>query len=198
MNKGLIIFTVLEFLALVLFLGIADASVATDILNKGMLTGALGVLIVGLFLEHIVAFNDFHKRSLFSIGHTPSLVDPYGLRKVPLFKLFLASVSESAVWAVWLLIAAVNPIVAFIVLTAGIFLQHNAEINIFIGRPTFEKFFSSRTLGFTLIESVSGAVWLAFVRASQPVVGPIVLAVGLLIEHMRQGKALAKADANRP
>lgn len=177
MNKGLIIFTVLEFLALVLFLGLADAS---------MMTGALGVLIVGLFAEHIVAFNDFHKRSLFK------------LTDMPLVKLFLASVSESAVWALWLMIAASNPIVAFVVLSAGIFLQHNVEINIFIGRPTFEKFFSSRTLGFTLIESISGAVWLAFVRASQPVVGPIVLAVGLLVEHMRQGKALAKADANTP
>lgn len=171
---GLVTFTVLEFLALVLW----EPRAATLL--------GVGILVVGLFLEHIVAFNNFQGEKSFLKLFVPRQG----------FKLFGLSASEAVVWAVWLMVALAGmPVVAFGILFAGIFLQHNAELNVFLGRKAFSKLLNPRVALFTLIESASGAIWLALIQQGRPALAATVLALGLLTEHHEQGEVLADEAA---
>ncbi len=179
MKLGLITFTVLELVALLAWMA---NSATSPIL-------AAGILIVGLFLEHIVALNDFK-----GVTNFVKLFNPKGL---PITKLAIASVSEAIVWILWLMVALELPILGAVILLVGIYLQHNAEINIFIGAPTFEKFLSSRVLGFTALEVGAGIAWLVLISMDGllfKILGPLVLTVGLYYEHIGQGKALKEAS----
>jgi len=176
MKTGLITFTILELAALLGWMARFDSAPYSI---------AIIILVVGLFLEHIVALNDFR-------GAT-SLKRLFSIRNLPLLKLAFASISEAVVWILWLLVASGSPVTGAVILLVGIYLQHNAEINIFIGAPTFSKLLSGRVLGFTITEVISGVGWLVLIGIGQPVFGAVFLAFGLLSEHMGQGDALRKA-----
>ena len=170
---GLLTFTVLEFLALVLWQPrFTSAPVAAAI-----------ILTVGLFLEHIVSFNSFKGETNFL-----KLFKPH---KVNAGKLLALSGLEMGIWAAWLgLVLLGHPILAFVVLFALMFVQHNAEVDTFLGRGAFNSLLNTRVSLFTLLEAVAGAVWLQLIMVGETALAAIVLFVGLLAEHHEQGEVL--------
>jgi hypothetical protein len=146
------------------------------------------VLLVGLFVEHI--FTDFAVNGL-------NLSFPVG-------KVFVFSATETALWAVWLLVAErvdgqTGLVAAGVVLAVLLVPQHTIEDNVLRGGGLLSRLVALGTVGFSAIEAASATVWLAFVLQPELfdglLVGPLetvepalvglgVLAGGLLVEHL--------------
>jgi hypothetical protein len=93
------------------------------------------------------------------------------------------SLIETAIWALWLLLANLNAIVAAVVLTSLLILEHTVSDNVFKGKGLFSRLIDGRTIGFSLIEAVGAAIWLALVEANLSVVGVLILVIASFIEH---------------
>lgn len=164
--------TLIESLGLIIWLALAQGA--------GTVLGAIVVLAGFLTLEHAVAYNNLHGRSLFSF------------HRLPLKRLGIVSISEAIIWAIWLVLAGTMTysygVGAAVVLAALLIIQHNLEFNVVEGQGLLKNVAASRSVGISVIEAVTGAVWLALVATGNPISAVIVLVVGLQIEHVIQAK----------
>jgi hypothetical protein len=115
--------------------------------------------------------------------------------------LFVITLSEVLIWILWLALAdgeiaaiaaapATNMAVAGVVLMVLMTIEHSVEMGALKRTNPLAYVTSPSTLLFTFME-VAGAVgWLALVRADRPLLGALVLLVGLSIEHVLQGSDL--------
>lgn len=187
----IVLFTGVETVALGLWLAfVEDAAVLSQATAIG-----LGILLVGLLVEHVLT--DAAVRGSFS---------------VPGGGVVFFSATETALWALWLVIAEqigglVGVGVAGVVLAVLLVPQHTIEDNILRGRGLFSRLLDGGTVGFSIIEAAGATVWLAFVFEGELLVDEIVrlfeqvgidlvlevdpalvglgiLAVALLIEHL--------------
>ena len=168
----IVIFTALEVVTLVVWLALA--LIATDVLISIL---AIVVLIVGFTIEHLITFNVIHNRSLFDF------------RGLPVAQKAVVSLIETAIWVVWLVIARLDvfdgfePVIAAVVLTGLLIIEHTLSDNVFTGKRLFERIADRRTIGFSIIEGAGAAIWLALIDIDLALVGIAVLAVASFIEH---------------
>lgn len=176
-------FTGVETVALVVWLGFVEDA---PVISRASAIG-LGVLAVGLVVEHFL---------------TDQAVNGVDL-SFPVGRGVLFSTTETALWALWLLVAErfaglEGFLVAGGVLAVLLVPQHTIEDNALRGRGLFSTLVNRRTVGFSLIEASGATVWLLFVRrgdliapfleGSVPSTDPAILGVGILafalfIEH---------------
>jgi hypothetical protein len=131
---------------------------------------AVGVLAAGFILEHIVSF-------LFR-----------GQGTFPVLRLLGVAAVETVTWSGWLALTAVDPILAAIVLFAGLWVGHGLEQNTIRGCPGFlTRVIRGETLDITAIETGVAVIWLALLSSGpylpNGLIANIVLFVGLQIEH---------------
>ena len=93
------------------------------------------------------------------------------------------SLVETVIWALWLVLAGLNAILAAVVLAGLLILEHSLSDNVFKGKGLFSRLLNGRTMGFSLIEAVGAAIWLALVEANLSVVGILILVVASFVEH---------------
>jgi len=165
------IFTIVEGVTLVLWLALVRSDAGIYQVSTGSLAAGLAVLVVGFTIEHLVAYNVIHERGLLD------------LQGAPIGQKAVVSLIESAIWALWLVLANINAVIAAIVLTGLLVLEHTLSDNVFKGRGLFSKLLDARTIGFSLIEAVGAGIWLALVEANLAVVGVAILVVASFIEH---------------
>lgn len=165
------IFTIVEGVTLVIWLALVRSDAGIYQVSTGSLVGGLAVLVVGFTIEHIIAYNVIHNRGLLD------------LQGVPIAQKAVVSLIETVIWAVWLVLADLNMIVSTIVLTVLLILEHTLSDNVFKGRDIFSKLLDARTIGFSLVEVVGAAIWLALVQSNMAVLGIVILVVASFIEH---------------
>ena len=161
------IFTIVETVALATWLALVRGAA-----NTGSTIAGLAVLAVGFTVEHILAYNVIHGRGLLD------------LRGVPIAQKAVVSVIETGIWALWLVLTDLNPIVAAVVLAGLLIVEHTLSDNVFKGKGLFSRLIDGRTIVFSLIEAVGAAIWLALVQADLMVVGIVILLVASFIEHL--------------
>lgn len=166
------IFTIVEGVTLAIWLALVRSDAGIYQVSTGSLVTGLAVLVVGFTIEHIIAYNVIHNRGLLD------------LQGVPIAQKAVVSLIETVIWAVWLVLADVNMIVAAVVLTGLLILEHTLSDNVFKGRGIFSKLLDARTIGFSVVEAVGAAIWLALVEANLAVVGIVILVVASFIEHL--------------
>ena len=165
------IFTIVEGATLVIWLALVRSDAGIYQVSTGSLVAGLAVLAIGFTIEHIVAYNVIHNRRLLEIVGAP------------VGKKAVVSLIETVIWALWLVLADLNAIVAALVLTGLLILEHTLSDNVFKGRDIFSKLLDVRTIGFTLIEAVGAAIWLALVEVNMAILGIVILVVASFIEH---------------
>jgi hypothetical protein len=165
------VFTIVEGITLVVWLALVRSNAGIYQVSIGSLVAGIVVLAVGFTVEHIIAYNVIHNREL---------LDFHG---VPVAQKSVVSLIETIIWAVWLVVADINAIIAAVVLLGLLIVEHTLSDNVFKGRDIFSKLLDARTIGFSLVEAVGAAVWLVLVQANMSVVGIVILLVASFIEH---------------
>ena len=158
MNRQIIIFTVVEFVALVAWLALTGINAVAAII----------VLFGGLILEHVLSFR----------LQNPTL-------SIPIGRVALIGVVETITWVAWLALTNVNAVLAAGVLFVGLLVGHVIfELNTTHQMPIFAQFGrrARQALDITTIEVVASVIWLGL-AVTNPIMAAIVLFVGLLIEH---------------
>lgn len=156
------LFTGVETVALGVWLFLVrDAPIA----SRAMAVG-LGVLLVGLIAEHFLT-------DLAVNGSAAS---------VPGGGAITVSLTETALWAVWLVVAERvgglrGILVAGIVLAALLVPQHTVEDSLLRGRGLLSDLADVNTLGFSILEAAGATLWLVFVLQSD-LVTPLLARVG--------------------
>lgn len=169
---GIVVFTAIEVVTLVVWLAIALS--ADDILSSII---ALAVLIGGFTAEHLITFNVIHKRPLFDFSG------------IPVGQKAVVSLIEAVIWIVWLGLArsgvfsGFDDVVAAVVLSGLLIIEHTVSDNVFTRRRLFERLADRRTIGFSIIEGAGAAIWLVLVDVDLAAVGVAVLAAASFIEH---------------
>jgi hypothetical protein len=153
-------------------------SLVTTIIEYATLSGwvmvagppilALLILAGGLIVEHLATL----------ILQAPYRAYLRGISPV-LARATLLGLIEAGVWALWLVLTDTQPVLAPVVLFAGLLVGHIVEFNLVRGLPVLSLANVSRLLDFTVLETVAGVVWLA----ASVLVGDVVLFVGLFLEH---------------
>lgn len=166
------VFTIVEGVTLVAWLALVRSDAGIYQVSSSSLVAGLAVLAVGFIIEHILAYNVIHNRGLLEIVGAP-----IGEKAV-------VSLIETIIWALWLVLANLNMIVAAVVLTGLLILEHTLSDNVFRGKDIFSKLLDARTIGFSLIEAVGAAIWLALVEANMAVLGVMILVIASFIEHI--------------
>lgn len=164
-------FTIVEGVTLVTWLALVRSAAGIYQVSTSSLVAGLAVLAVGFTIEHLVAYNVIHNRGVFE------------LQGLPIGQKAVVSLIETAIWALWLVLANLNAIVAAVVLTSLLILEHTLSDNVFKGKGLFSRLLDGRTIGFSLIEAAGAAIWLALVEANLAVVGVLILVVASFIEH---------------
>lgn len=173
------VFTAIETAALAIWLGFVQGE---PTVSTAAAIG-LGVLIVGLTIEHIltaVAVNGLSVNLRFGA-------------------IVILSVSETILWGIWFEVSDIvggvtGFIIAFVVLAVLLVPQHTLEDNILQGRDLLSDIINLGTVGFSLVEALAATVWLALVlqpglvggsiaNVDAAIVGLGVLLLGLFIEH---------------
>ena len=165
------VFTIVEGATLAIWLALVRSEAGIYQVGAGSLVAGVAVLAVGFTIEHIIAYNVIHNRGLLD------------LQGVPIAQKAIVSLIETVIWAVWLLLANLNMILAAVVLTGLLIVEHTLSDNVFKGRDIFSKLLDARTIGFSLVEAVGAAIWLALVEANLMVLGIVILVFASFIEH---------------
>lgn len=179
-NRAVLLFTALETAALAVWLALTPTHPVL----------AIAVLALGLFLEHTVSLNNF-----MLMGTKAGLGKLFKLHGQESLEVAGFSITESLIWALWLALTVVNPVLAGAALLLLMWAQHNLELNTFLDLPILGKLFRGAAFGFTALETAAGIGWLALTQNGLPIPAVAVLFGGLLLEHMRQGKVLEQLDA---
>jgi len=167
---GIAVITVLEVASLAIWLTFVD---------RGLAIVGIVVLAAGLTVEHLLSYNVINRRGLLQLA------------ALPVAKKALVSLIETGIWALWLTLAglnlfpqaSVNAILAAVVLAILLVVEHSLSDNVFKDKGLFSGLADGRTIGFSIIEAIGAAIWLALVQDDLAVVGIGVLTVGAFIEH---------------
>jgi len=160
---GLTLFTLVEDAALVIWLALAR--------SQRQIFG-LATLIVGFFIEHVIAFNVKSRAPLFRVAGAP------------VGKVFLNALLETfVVWAVWLVLWGINPLIAAVYVYPALIVEHSFTDNIFHKRSLFHNLLNKKVFGFSFLEGTGCNGWLYLVGIKQPVIGIVVLVVFQFLEH---------------
>src|SRR5262245_22935541 len=143
------VFTIAEVITLVVWLALVRSDDGIYRVSTGYLVAGIVVLAAGFTIEHIIAYNVIHNRGLLD------------LQCVPVAQKSVVSLIETVIWAVWLLVANINAIIAAVVLLGLLIVEHTLSDNVFKGRDIFSKLLDARTIGFSLVEAVGAGIWLA-------------------------------------
>ena len=81
------------------------------------------------------------------------------------------------------MLADLNAILAAVVLTGLLILEHSLSDNVFKGRGLSAMLLNGQTIGFSLIEAAGAAIWLALVELNLAVVGVLILVVASFLAH---------------
>jgi hypothetical protein len=165
------VFTGVETGALVAWLALVEGA---EPLSRVAAVG-LAALLGGLLLEHVltdVAVN----------GPSLSLPGP---------RVLLVTASETALWALWLLVADHVGGVDGILLAGGALAvllvpQHTVEDGILRGRGVLSRLLDGRTLGFSVVEAAGATAWLLLVREGT-LLGPLLAGAGVRVEPATLG-----------
>lgn len=173
-NPRILVFTLVEVATLVIWLVLALQ--ARDIF-EGIL--AVVVLVIGFTLEHLITYNVVHKRPLLNFS---------GL---PIGQKFVVSIVETVIWVVWLILLrtelfplGINILIATVFLFLTLLVEHTISDNVFTHRRLFERIFTRRVIGFSIIEASAAGIWFAFVEFDLALIGIVILFVGSLNEHI--------------
>lgn len=161
-----------------------------QLLDSGNFLGANAILWVGFLIERIAVI--VWLRTVYRPAE--GVASPSTSLGVIVLVLIAITVPELAIWAIWLALAdgSAGIVVAGLVLAVLMLAEHSAELAA-VKRVSVRRFFTDpATLFFTAMEVLGGIGWLYFVRNGQPVVGAVVLFVGLAIEHVIEGATLKK------
>ena len=160
---GVVVFTVIEVAALAGWLVLVD---------RGLAAVGIGVLFVGLVVEHIITDLVIHARRRVNGD------------KLPILEIVAFSGLETAIWAAWLLLwTFVDPIGATIFLTAALLIEHTVSKSVHERRGLLDRLIDVVTLPHTVVEVIACTAWLLLVRTGQPLIAIAVLLVGSLVEH---------------
>jgi len=165
------IFTIVEGVALVTWLALVRSDAGIFQVSASSLVAGLAVLAIGITIEHIIAYNVIHGRGLLE------------LQGAPVGQKAVVSLIETTIWALWIALTRLNTIVAAVVLTGLLILEHTLSDNVFKGKGLFSRLIDRRTIGFSLIEAVGAAIWLTLVEANLVIVGVLILIIASFIEH---------------
>ena len=165
------VFTIVEGATLVLWLSLVRSDAGIYQVSGGSLVAGIAALAVGFTIEHIIAYNVIHDRELLDV------------QGVPIAQKAVVSLIETIIWAVWLVLADLNMLLATVVLTSLLILEHTLSDNVFKGKDIFSKLLDTKTIGFSLIESIGAAIWLTLVQANVSVAGIAILLVASFVEH---------------
>lgn len=178
------LFTGVETVALAIWLGIVRG---VPVISSATVIG-LGILLGGLVLEHFLTDVTVN-------GRGASLPDS---------SVVAFSASETALWAVWLVIAEQvggldGVLFAGVVLAALLVPQHTVEDNALRDRGPLSTILDFGTIGISLVEAAGATLWLLFVfqaETIEPLLGEIglsgvdpaaiglaLLAIALFVEH---------------
>lgn len=181
---SILVFTGVEVATLTVWVGIVDGQPIASVIGAI----GLGVLVVGLGVEHVLA---------------DLTVNGFDLA-VPIRTVLGLSVSAAVLRTFWLTVAIDATsiggfVLAATVLAVALVAQHTAEDNALRGMDPLSSLLDLGTLGFSVIESVGATVWLLFVLhpsylfdrvpalagngADPSAVGLAVLALTLFVEH---------------
>src|SRR5437016_4545347 len=149
---GIAVFTLVDDAALIIWLLLVRA---------GERVGGVATLIVGFFVEHVIA------QKVKGGPVTGRIAGRIGVN----------AVVETVVWVVWLVLWPISRIAATAWLYATLVVEHSLTDNIFHDRPLFSHLLNRHVLGFT--------AWLAFVDAGRAAVGIAFLVVFQYAEHAR-------------
>jgi len=166
------VFTVVEVVTLATWLALVRSEAGIYQVSMSSVVVGLVVLAVGFTIEHLLAYNVIHNRGLFE------------LQGLPIGKKAVVSLIETGIWVLWLVLAAINAIVAAVALTGLLIVEHTLSDNVFKGKDIFSRLLDAQTIGFSLIEAVGAAIWLALLQANLAVVGILILAVASFVEHL--------------
>ena len=106
------IFTIVEGVALVAWLALVRSDAGIYQVSTNSLVAGLAVLAVGFTVEHIIAYNVIHGRGLLE------------LQGAPIGQKAVVSLIETTIWALWLVLADLNAILAAVVLTGLLVVEH--------------------------------------------------------------------------
>jgi len=147
--------------------------------------GPVGLLImdIGLSIEHWMSYNTNRGKKLFN------------LKDVPFGKIIAFSTSETAIWALWLLVfQAYGFIAGAIFLTALLIPQHKIELNVVEKKPFFHQLLSGRTVVISAIEGIGGTLWGAVAQQAgtiaEKVAAVLVLLIVMQVEHEEQAEEI--------
>jgi len=181
---SILVFTGVETAALALWLSIVEGVTVASLTA----TVGLGILVVGLGIEHLL---------------TDVTVNGLNL-SAPVWTILGLSVSEAVLWAIWLAVAETATglggyVLAATVLAVLLVPQHTVEDNALRGTDPFSSILDLGTIGFSIIESVGATIWLVLVFDPALVidrlpsgtlggfdpatVGLALLALALFVEH---------------
>lgn len=163
MTLRILIFTLTELVSLVLWLAFLS--------DPAMQLIAGAVLIVGLNVEHFIAFSKSSASTAKIIG---------------------VSLSEAAIWTGWFFVVSKSPLLGFAVLAGLMLFQHLVERNVALGKPLFDTGDLFKVVDFTLYEAIGATIWLVLTAENQPVAGIMALGIALLVEHIVQTRKLQK------
>jgi hypothetical protein len=146
----------------------------------------LTVLFVGLLIERIAVLI-----SLSAIYRGEGLKFPKQSFGEITIGVILLAIAEVLIWLAWLFVAEhYGAVLGAVVLFVLMVVLHSSEIGILKLKGIFSYALSPKNWLFTLMETLGGAFWLHYVREDKPVLGIVILAVGLSIEHIIEGTEL--------
>jgi len=158
------LFTAVETIGLALWL---KQTVSAPVLAALILFGFLAV-------EHVLNINTILAKPLFLLNKIKGILG--------------FTFTETIAWILWLMAHSINPILAFVVLTIGLLVEHNQADNTARGRNFFGDQFNFRPLVHTLVEVVGGTAWLMLASTGHVVESIIVLFVALFIHHVQAAR----------
>lgn len=159
---GIVLFSIIEVAGLAGWLVLADA---------GQVVVGILVLALGLIVEHIVTDNLLHKRPLYNLG------------SLPFGQIVAFSTLETGIWAVWLALWGIHPVLATAFLFSALVVEHTVSKNVHERRGLFDKIVEIAVVPHTIVETIACDGWLILVRTAQPIYGVVFLLVGSILEH---------------
>lgn len=164
---GIVIITAIEAVSILAWF---------DLMGKEAFPWGYLILLSGLIVEHVIAFNVSNGRSLFNTDYLSG-------------SLLALSATEATLWVLWMItVHQFEVFVGFVFLSVGMFFQHNLERNVFQEKPLFSFWIRPETLGFTFVKAVAASAWIFFALypANLGLLPAGILTVGLLFEHTIQ------------
>jgi hypothetical protein len=166
-----------------------------QLLTAGRPWAAAAVLWVGFSVERIAVA--LWIRFVYSPQDVEAPAAPPIWRSV--LTLVLITVSEVAIWVVWLALAVrFGHLAAGAVLMGLMLAEHSVEMSLIKRTPPFAFMGNRDTIFFTVMEVVGAMGWLYLTWNGQPLAGALVLLAGLSVEHVLQGAQLKPETVAAP